>query len=761
MGDPGRSGGPADAGAGTEPPPRPRDRTRQPEPRRWSARRPSPRRASGRRRATRRPVRRLAGWALVRAELGLAAELAALCGLAFAQPVLGPFGNSPETFIAFGATRGDIVVFALLVAVVPVLAVWALAGAFRAFGDGIRANAQTIMVGLLGGLAATYLVRQAVTTTPWRVFTFLGVAFLLANLHERFEPGRLFLRYAAPLPIFVVGLFLFASPIAPLVLPPSEPAATSSASSRPPVVFIVLDEMPTLSMVDGTGELDADLVPNLARLAATSTWYRNHTAAAAFTGTALPVMLTGRHPETPTFMPPANRIEFPDNLLSRLSKDYAINGTEWVTSFCPAGECQRRRDLGAEAASLLRASTAGDVAPLGSLVREGRSLWWSQVWPLSADFQQGFTIGGTAESADQRRRTVEFIDGIEPSEDGRPVLDYLHTALPHQPWNLLPSGQAYNAPEAPHGGEFLLTWPGGDLGRELALAARSQHLLQVQWADRLLGAVFDRLQAVGRWDDALVIVTGDHGTSFQSGGALRVTTPTTEAEVAWAPLFVKLPHQKVGATDDTATTALDLLPTVLDVTGLDAGRDLPGHSLARGPVGTPDPRPFVAPESTGFDIHLGEGIIGLGSDGLSVITSGGSDLGYGIRRPGDPLAVWRHGRHGDLLGRRSDELGVCLEPGPAVQREVPDGWGAYTRRTLPADRLLPLWHTGTIASSESIDVAIVVDGVLVGWSPTISNDNVGRFGILVTEPLVKRGAGTPQLYQVVDQPGCRLRAMAG
>src|SRR3954454_13640954 len=62
-------------------------------------------------------------------------ELVALCGFAVAQPLLATFGTSPDTFIFRDASRADVVVFALAIAVVPPVVLWlleAIAGLARA-----------------------------------------------------------------------------------------------------------------------------------------------------------------------------------------------------------------------------------------------------------------------------------------------------------------------------------------------------------------------------------------------------------------------------------------------------------------------------------------------------------------------------------------------------------------------------------------------------------------------------------------------------
>ena len=77
---------------------------------------------------------------------------------------------------------------------------------------------------------------------------------------------------------------------------------------------------------------------------------------------------------------------------------------------------------------------------------------------------------------------------------------------------------------------------------------RQAQLLQLAYTDRLLGEVIDRLEKQGIWDDALVVVTADHGEGFIPGGAGRQLTdePESQAQVAWVPMFLKEPGQSKG-----------------------------------------------------------------------------------------------------------------------------------------------------------------------------------------------------------------------
>ena len=112
-----------------------------------------------------------------------------------------------------------------------------------------------------------------------------------------------------------------------------------------------------------------------------------------------------------------------------------------------------------------------------------------------------------------RRETASaFIDAI--AEDSQPALHFMHFLLPHEPWHFLRTGQRFSA------NRFMLAGPRNGRWPEDERAAAfnyQQHLLQVQYVDSLVGALAARLREVRLWDDALVVVTSDHGLSLRPG----------------------------------------------------------------------------------------------------------------------------------------------------------------------------------------------------------------------------------------------------
>jgi hypothetical protein len=695
----------------------------------------------------------------VRRELRSVLELSGLVGFAVVQPVLGPFGESPETFVSTNATASDIVVFALVVAVVPLVALAGLGAVARLAGPRVREGVHRGLVGLLAGAAAVAIARDVGVGSAGRVVLAVVVVAGAVWAHHRWVPVRLFLRYASPVPVLLVLVFLFASPVAPLVRPEpveGQAASTAGPSDLPPVVFIVLDELSTLSLVDGAGGIDGDAFPNLARLAATSSWYRDHTSVSPATNASLPAITTGTQPTVTADERPPTHGEYPDNLITLMARTHDVHAVEWATNLCPTTLCPPTDgEVDPEILELLEVPLADRPEPVDLLLAEARELWVSQVWPTASDYTADYALPGANDGDVASRVVLEFISGLsEPSPEAPPAFHYLHSPLPHTPWSTTPSGRTYDGPETPFGAELLRLWPTGQVGQDLADAARTRYVVQLQWTDRLLGVIMDRLQQQGLWDDAAVVVTADHGVAFRAGHHMRVADPATQVDVAWTPLFVKAPGQTDGDVVDDPVNALDVLPTVADLAGVEVPWDLDGRSLLD-PIPGDRPRPMLVAEPEGFERRLDGDRVDLDADGLAAITS---DPGLGP--VDDDLRPWRHGRHGDLLGRRALDLGVCPGPGLEATLEVPAEWGDLVAGTQAREDPLPIWLEGTVDDDDARDLAVVVDGVVAGWSTSHPESITGErnpFGILLTAPLVEGASGAPALHEIVDEPGCRLR----
>ncbi len=97
------------------------------------------------------------------------------------------------------------------------------------------------------------------------------------------------------------------------------------------------------------------------------------------------------------------------------------------------------------------------------------------------------------------------------------------------------------------------------------------------WIDSQIGRVLEAVDAQHR-DDTLVIYTSDHGDMWGAHG-LRSKGPQMYEETNNIPFLVRMPGGPAGESSSALLSHLDILPTVLDLLGIDIPDSLHGQSL--------------------------------------------------------------------------------------------------------------------------------------------------------------------------------------
>ena len=88
----------------------------------------------------------------------------------------------------------------------------------------------------------------------------------------------------------------------------------------------------------------------------------------------------------------------------------------------------------------------------------------------------------------------------------------------------------------------------------------------ILYVDREFGRLFDYLEASGQLKDTWVVLTSDHGELFERG-IKGHNTPVLYEPVAHVPLMIFEPERNTRMDVYERTSAIDLLPTLLHVTG--------------------------------------------------------------------------------------------------------------------------------------------------------------------------------------------------
>lgn len=102
---------------------------------------------------------------------------------------------------------------------------------------------------------------------------------------------------------------------------------------------------------------------------------------------------------------------------------------------------------------------------------------------------------------------------------------------------------------------------------------------ELKWTDQEIGRLLDTLRKEPGWDKTIIVVTSDHGDSMAEHNVPLGTHGTAlYRELQHVPMIIYVPNNKPHLIGG-AVSNLDLLPTILDLTGVSAhGLDFEGRS---------------------------------------------------------------------------------------------------------------------------------------------------------------------------------------
>ncbi|GHB14416.1 DUF3413 domain-containing protein [Salinicola rhizosphaerae] len=177
---------------------------------------------------------------------------------------------------------------------------------------------------------------------------------------------------------------------------------------------------------------------------------------------------------------------------------------------------------------------------------------FSSVSPLRLSTQ------GDSPAARDRQMTEDWLDWLarqESENDPNPWFGMLFYDAPHG-YDIPPDGETPYQPEAPM--DYLDLGPDTD-----PTPYENRHRNAAHYDDALMGKVIDDLKAKGEWNDTIVIVTADHGQSFNDFGKnywghnSNFASPQTHV-----PMIVNGPGIEPGEVQGM-TSHLDVAPMLM------------------------------------------------------------------------------------------------------------------------------------------------------------------------------------------------------
>jgi hypothetical protein len=480
---------------------------------------------------------------------------------------------------------------------------------------------------------------------------------------------------------------------------PAQPAA-ARMPARPHVVLLVMDELPSDSLLGRRGRIDPVRYPNFAALAADSTWFRNGYSIYDSTTKAVPLILDGMWPRPGTS---ADRRDHPRSVFDMFARrGYRIIASEEASALCPPSMCRGGR------------ASRPAILPLLNRGRPPRFKRW-----------------------------------VRSIEDGRPTFWMKHLLLPHGPYVYTPSGARTRAQPT----DLL---PGmntvpGFHDEFLTRHNEQRYLLQLGYTDRLLGRLLRRLKRQGIYDDTMIVLVADHGYLWRSGVATRRRSlADTAHELAPVPFFVKRPGQRRGRVSGAFARTLDVASTIADVLGVRLGYRDDGRSAF-----SPAARRI---RRVTFPTRDFDAVVTISGRLWQARRRQVVRRRLGQFGTGDLASLYTGiGPNRGLLGL--DSSGLARAAGNGGSGSIAQAGTLANVR--PASGVVPTQIAGHLqgGSGEARDLAVAVNGRIeaVGRSFRLAGDATEHFAFMVPEAALRPGPNSVEVFEVLA--GKRLRLL--
>ena len=483
----------------------------------------------------------------------------------------------------------------------------------------------------------------------------------------------------------ITGVAAFLALAAALLCGPS-PVAAAPVQPDPstPIVLVMMDELPTASLMNSGGSIDRRRFPNLAAFASTSTWYRDNVAAGDFTGWAIPPILTGRLGNK--YLLPTNAAQ-PDNIFNLLGADHRLHVLEELTEICSKSMCPDGHQ-----------GEVTDQIEADEFVKEKFHL---------------------VDPAVIRKFTKTMPAGPRS-------VSIIHMLLPHQPTRFTPEGTSY--PGGPLG--FTMSsnndiWSIDDAGVSLV---QQRHLLQAGYADRMVGRILDKVVSNGDWKKAMVIVTADHGANFDPDGFRRNADERDIGAILNPPLFIKYPGQSTGEVSEAPTQAIDILPTIAKQLGIDDLFPVDGLPIDE----LPADRLYTVTKDYMQQIQVTPDQVRR--QRAVVLATMERRFGTG--------GLWTLGPRPELLGMRPGKRSLLA--GAKVSIDKP----SRLEKVRPSSGRVPSLVSGVVNGvGGNQEVAVALNGRIVATTRTFIYEGAMRFGAMIRPSFYRAGANRVTVYR--------------
>ena len=442
-------------------------------------------------------------------------------------------------------------------------------------------------------------------------------------------------------------------------------AGENGESKRPNVLFIICDQLNANALSCYGGPV---ATPNIDRIAAEGVRFDQATCPTPFCSPTRASIITGMYPHAHGITVNVDRLERPQRpsmegiRVDDVTTEKLLNQAGWATNhygkwhlwqddlpyyadmFRPAQEYAKEMD------AVFRRVRSGD--------RSGWMEWYN--WALPVDVASEYREAVQSVPADRwsHKTYLDFIGkmgrsklplkqnlevrvgdlGVEriKANADKPFMLTCSFNMPHDP-NVVPS--PYYEMFRPE----QLKLPGNRNSREERFEKQLsrqiianlgevglREFLRVYYAmvklvDDQVGRLLAALDESGRTEDTIVVFTADHGDMMGGHGMVWKSTDAFYDDVARVPLLFRCPGRFKPAVSHVAADLVDMMPTLLELTGQAVPPQAQGQSLVpylTGAKDSPQARPFSFSERVGRN-KTGERTLPRGTAGNFMIRGQG------------------------------------------------------------------------------------------------------------------------------------------
>jgi len=185
----------------------------------------------------------------------------------------------------------------------------------------------------------------------------------------------------------------------------------------------------------------------------------------------------------------------------------------------------------------------------------------------------------------------------------------------------------------------------------------------VAWTDFQVQSFCEFLKKEGRYDESIIIVTGDHGEEFQEHGSWFHCS-SLQPEQTHVPILIKWPKSMGRGPSHTTASHLDVMPSLLSALGMPEGtvRGLAGKNLWTRESAEGENSTHTAISTTAYAGQSGETMV--------------------LHR-GDYKAVFSWGKYWEAQVPDSVILESVTGPDGVISKDSPEAYAAELRRIFP------------------------------------------------------------------------------